>query len=742
MTAPDRATYVDMLRQWRRTAITQYDEQTRQWFDNLSKANAFAEVGTPGHPVTLAFVEAFLAVEDKDDALAESATQHMRTLRQFADRIPAEYIPDNAMYDSGQVPPQSNVFVLPYYCEAYGMLRHHPCLTAEDHETIGAIIADSVAPLFRFPEWGSHNRAMLRAWTLAAAAAVCPDRPERADWEQLGWQIAADSLTGWTVEDAASYHALWSRALIPYVDLSNRQAAFYREPTTRFYFEYNLNLLCPIGGLADFGDSDWAPSLQLYVAVFERAASAFRDPHYRWAAGEMYRRMQARVAPGAFFGDPCAWVHCAQWMDDTIQAQPPDWGSREVLEELAGKKVVFRSGWEPESTFLLLNYKPETDYGRTIRDYMRNTISVEAEKAHHGHSDENSISTLISDGVLLLHDGGYRERVPNGKYRADYYHARPVVRRGLLRQGESVYEFLHSDGHHRPMQTERIDFRTFREVEFSRTRASDTHTGYTHDRIVIYLKRLNWFVVVDAILFEQTGPYSVSNLFFTHEITASGTTQPSGSWPAGNWFDTRIGGMRGYEPANVDRRLLVSYIGRESAWQGSEPVQRYYRDEVLMHQSVSGRAVRGHRQVFCTALIPHAGTADPATLAASVSLAPVSRPVNFPGQAVALQVRHGQECVTLGIQLDLQAATRFADVRPRQDWDSGRTKYGDWETDANFFYGRQGSDGPHWAWTEATRLEFGGRELFQGPEGSFPLQYIEPSTRRAVSRWRAWESPQ
>ena len=735
MTTATRSTYVNMLRQWRSAAVERYDEQTRQWFEKLGAFNPFGEVGTPGHPVTLAFVEAFLAIEDGDDTLAASAAERMRTLRQFADRIPAEHIPDNAMYDSGRVPPQSSVFILPYFCEGYGMLRDHPCLTARDHETIQAIIADSVAPLFRFPEWGSHNRAMLRAWTLAAAAVACPDRPERGDWEQMGWQLASDSLTGWTVEDAASYHALWSRALIPYVDLSNRQAAFYREPTTRFYFEYYLNLLCPIGGLADFGDSDWAPSMQLYVAVFERAASAFQDPHYRWAAGEMYRRMQSRVAPGEFFGDPCAWVHCVQWMDETVVARAPDWGSREVLEELAGKKVVFRSGWEPDATFLLLNYKPETDYGRTIRDYMRNTISVEAEKAHHGHSDENSISTLISDGVLLLHDGGYREQVPNGKYRADYYHARPIVRRGLLRETASVYEFLHDDGHHRPMQTERIDFRTFSEVEFSRTRAQDLHTGYTHDRIVIYLKRLNWFIVVDSILLTQEGPYSVSNLFFTHEITFSGTTGSSGGW-----FDTRIGAMRGYEPADPNRRLLVSYLGQDNAWQGSEPVQRYYRDEVLMHQSLSGRATRGHRQVFCTALIPHCVTVDPqadaGALAASVTMAPVSRP----GEAVALHVRHAEESVTLGVKLDLEAATRFEDVRPRQDWDSGHTQYGDWETDANFLYGRQGADGPHWAWTEATRLRYGDEELFQGPVGTFPLQYIEPGVRRAVTQWRAWES--
>lgn len=719
-----RATYVEQVRRWLPEAYSAYEEQTRQWREGLKTPNDFGEVGTPSHPVTVALAEAFLSVEDGDDELVAQAGERLAGFRQFAEEIPAELVPDRAEYADG-MPPQGNFFVLPHYCEAYQLIRSHRSLSPAAHAQIQAIIADSLPPTYHFAEWGSHNRAMLRAWALAAAAAVCPDRPERERWLQMGRQLAADSIRGWTVEDASLYHAVWSRAVIAYIDQSGQAESFYRQPTSRFYYEYYLNLLCPIGGLADFGDSDWASCSDLYVAILERAAREYGDGHFRWAAGELYERLAAQ-AGSPTFGDPASWIHSARWMDEGVASHLPDWGSREVLEELATKKVVFRNGWAPESTFLLLNYKPETGYGRTIREYMKNTISVEAEKAHHGHSDENAVSTLVSGGSLLLHDGGYREDLPNGKYRADYYHARPVVRRGLLRQGESVYDFLHDDGRHRPMETECIDFRTFDEVEFSRTRATDRVAGYEHDRVIAYLKRLNLFVLVDAITFLQGGPYSVCNLFYTHEILASG----------GSWFDTRIGEMRGYAPREgAGRHLLVAMVPGAGKWEGSQGVRRYYTDEILLHQSASGQAKPGERLAFCTALMPHDGEADPAALAGQFSAAGCSRP----GAAVAVEVCRGGETITVGVKLDLLEGILFEDVRPRYTWESRRTVYGEYETDGHFLYARRSGQTVSWAWTEGTRLDCGGQTLFAAPEGTFPLQYTEPETRRGTASWRAWE---
>lgn len=105
------------------------------------------------------------------------------------------------------------------------------------------------------------------------------------------------------------------------------------------------------------------------------------------------------------------------WADDSIQPEEPGLLSCEVLDELVGKKAVFRDGWREDSTYLLYNYRDVGPYGKLTRDYLQNTIPVHAEKPHHGHADEQSICALCSGGAVLLRDGGLPGQL---------YHERPL----------------------------------------------------------------------------------------------------------------------------------------------------------------------------------------------------------------------------------------------------------------------------------------------------------------------------
>ena len=67
---------------------------------------------------------------------------------------------------------------------------------------------------------------------------------------------------------------------------------------------------------------------------------------------------------------------------------------------------MFRDGWGDDANYLLLNYRDEGPYALMPREYLRHTIPVEEEKMHHGHSDENAISLLMSGGSVLLNEAG------------------------------------------------------------------------------------------------------------------------------------------------------------------------------------------------------------------------------------------------------------------------------------------------------------------------------------------------
>ena len=708
-----------------RRSVT-YDEQLQGWIRSI-EPDGFFGYSPFGLPITCAFLGGFLYHVEGDEHYARIAREHLVNYRQFTGYYPKDYHTTRPEYHQG-LPPVPSMFALWQYVKSYQWIQESPCLADSDRRATESIVADSMPAFLHFPEWGAHNRTVLRALCLALAARAFPGNPEADDWDQMARIFACDSLKRWNIEDAMLYHGVWLHALIWYADTC-QVPDFFDHPVTRYYFEYFKQLLAPSGALADFGDSDWQSSSALYMACFARAAREYRDPEMMFAAERIFETIRKGSS-----GIPAseATVSAYLWLDDRIPSQMPSSGSGDVLDELAGKKIVFRNGWDPGSTFLLLNYKPETDFGVTQRDYLKNTLSVHAEKAHHGHSDENAICLLMQNESVLLHDGGYREELPNGKYRADYYHNRIVFREEELRPDTSVLDALAYDGTHCPVETMKIDFQSFQEIEMSRTRVIDRRHAYRWDRGLVYLKDRGWFVMFDGIHFlENAGSreertIGLSNLLFTREILGHGETH----------FDTRIDRLRDVEMPDHARLLICFPQARQGTfWIGSQPTRRYYQDEVVVHQSFSGPVRSGDDVAFITLLIPHGKGEDLGRFLGTIVLPEVDR---CP-QAVALEIEDAGQKITLGMKMNLESEILTENIRPRYNWGSGRTRYGDVQTDAHFFYCREQAGAMSYAFTEAVRLEYRNQEIFAAEPAAFPLQYAGEEMQVGIARWRAWE---
>jgi len=719
-----KASYLSLMKSTHERRLARYDESIKQWEEAIDLDNFFG-YNSPGQPMHTAIIEGFLYQTEGDRQYAADARERLVTYRRFADYYPEEFRNRRAEYKIG-LPPINSMFTIPIYMEAYDKVKDSDVWSDEDHQIIQKIVEDSAEAILAFPEWGSHNRCTLRAWSLISCANSFPNSDGADDWRQVAERMAADSIGRWSVEDAMLYHAIWLHSLMKYADAAGRPD-YFREPTTRFYLDYFLNMMTPAKTLVDFGDSDWNSNAAIYLAVFERAAKEYRDPYYAWAAQSLFEGLRNHAPDKEVFGAPAMWMDAYEWCDDEIEPEEPHWRSRELLDEVVGKKVMFRSGWGPDDTALAVNFKPDTDYGMTIREYMHHTIPVHAEKDHHGHSDENSICILMSDGTLLLHDGGYREKLPNGKYRQDLYHNRTVVRPGFLREGDPVYPFLDDDGTHRPMETQLVDFHTFDQVDFSRSRAIDKAMGYQIDRTVVYLKPEKTFVVIDGLRFLRDGDFTVSTLYYLGDVTGSGN----------RWFDGDQGReMRGANMPKTDTSLLIAYPQDDAGlWSDQESVTRYFRGENMLHQTLSGRFHVGQWQVMASVLTPHNNDLDPEILAGRITIPQVSR---HP-QAAAVSIETDDGVITVGVKLDRDDEILVQNLRPRYNWESGRTTYGKVETDARFVWTRDRGDTVDYAVTEAVRLDWEKQTLFEAAPFGFALQYTGDNVLDSVGKWRAWQ---
>ena len=717
-----KAEYVRYIRAAAEAGWEANPEIIDRWKNNVDPSVLWG-YNSPAHPIYLADALGFLYLETGQDQYAEQAAQLLTEYGSLRDAYPDDYYTTRIEYSDG-VPSLANFFFLPPYSRSYLRIKNSQALTDEMRATIEEDLAFSLDFQFRFPEWGAHNRAMLRAEGWYYGYLAMPDHPHAERWKQMAEIIARDNLTQWEIEDASGYQAIWLVALFSYAEITGQEDAFFEAPIVRYYSEYFKRMFSPANTIPDFGDSNWNPSWDRYIAVFEKLATVYQDPELKWIAQQLYEKAVSSSRYGVGAASHLTLAH--QWADESITAQRPTSLSQEVLEDIVGKKVVFRNGWEPSSTYLLLNYRDEGDGGLPHRDYLRQTLSVEEEKMHHGQSDENDIPLMMSGGSVLLHSSGYRSGLPSGPYgqfRADYYHNKVVVRKNKRDAQHPIQDFLHNTGAYRPVRTQKIDFLPFAETEMSRTRVIDDNMGYTWDRIITYLKEDDTFIVVDAIEANREDYFTYTNLWHTRQIHEQGP----------NYFDTSIDSIRSVAlPTN--KRLLIQFLETRAKSAGAYDEHRHFQSEKAIYQTQSSHYLQGDFEIFVTVLHPHtAGAPVTPTLNTFRLLEPESYP-----RGLAIEINRENETAYVCFKIDLDSELARENIRPRYTWEKGRIKFGPIETDAHYLYAVVEEDSLYYEASQFLNIYLNEQPVIEALPNTYGLQLDGSPARSSYSKWRAW----
>ena len=674
----------------------------------------------PGTAVQMAWLHAFLySVEGRPED-ARAAQDLLARMAAYRDRVPAGLARERIEYADG-LPAVPSFFQLADYAEAWARVRSAPGLDPAVGARVDDALAGSAEHVFTFPEWGAHNRAMLRAEGLAWSARALPAHPNAAHWRAMARALADDSIAAWEIEDAALYHPIWLQALLRYGEATGVDVA--STPQFRFYMASFAELLAPDGSMPAFGDAWWHSSLERWYVCFEWAAAELGDPELAWAAARVYGAL------GASDGPPTL-SRCVAWArlhhldrpppprEPAATARP---NGRGGLDDVLAKKVVLRSGHGPDDLYLLLNYRDEGDGGFSAREYLRRTLAVEHEKAHHGNEDENSIVLLMDGGAVLLHDGGYRDRAPSGPhgaYRADVFHQRLVARAGRPVDGESTLEFLLDEGAYDPVETTRVDRLSFELGEYARTRLVDRALGYTADRTLVLLREPRVVVCVDTVRVDRPGDRTFATLWATERVRERGRHFVLGA--------NETLGRDALAPA---RELLLLFPDGDGRSAGS--LRRHGRDEELTAQRRSGSFDAGERLAFVTVLWPVAPGTTPDALGWDLR-------ADAGHDGITVTLARSDEQVTVGIAADLDRGLVAENVRPRYEPAAGRAAYGDIQTDADLVLVHRRGQRARWAASNMTFVAVGDALAFEARR----LQLFQPtgrSDRVGRTKWRRWE---
>ncbi|MCX6571126.1 MAG: hypothetical protein NT006_06890 [Candidatus Aminicenantes bacterium] len=715
------------------------DELLAQWKKTFDPLNVFG-YRPPGGLLEMAVIYSYLYEKEKKSEYAARAKDVLLTYGDYRSAYPESSIKLRPDYTDG-VPALPDFFTAMRYIRTYDTLRRLGRLSPAEDKKAADLIAGSMRYLLRTQEWGPMNRSALRAESLAWAVRALPKHPDTPKWDMQRRALGDDNWGNWQIEDATIYNGVWLYSLLGYADALDEIKELFRTPEMFYYAQYYLNLMCPAGVVPDLGDAHWTSNWTHFLVFFEAAAAALRDPGLKWAAETIAAKFVDFDKPTSS-GLGYMLLDCYRWGTDEVKAAVPTASSMEVMEDVQGKKIVFRNGWSPLSSYLLLNYRDEGDGGLNFRDYLRDTIPVEEEKMTHGHADENSLVLLMSGGSVLLHDGGYRDYMPSGPYgayRQDYFHNRLCVRPEKIfwgqQAGESRYgvrdavpgqtllEFMRNAGSYRPVRTRKVDFLSFDDFDYSRTRVIDDGWGYQADRVVVYIKDPECYVVFDIFKALREDYFTIGALWHTRKIFDRGE----------HWYDT------GYDQIQnavlpQDKRLLIMFPLAEFRMEGVEAEKRHYQDEWLIHQSWAQHFELGETSAFVTVLVPHGAQDDPKAWLNRVSILP-SQPERG---AIGVVIKAGDKDLVVGVKNDLRMDMSRDYRRPRYTFDAGRIKIGDIETDGDFVFAASQPRSLDYTIVNLTRALYKGKALVEAGNALFGLGYDAKPDRGGLGKLRYW----
>ncbi len=736
-----RKQYLEFARATADYTWQEKDNIIERWRTRIDPEDIFG-YRSPSGLLEMAAIYATLYEIEGKKKYADRAKEVLLSYGDYRSEFKIEGSRREADYQEG-LPAFPDFFTTMRYLRAYDILKNKNYLSKAEMDKIDDMIAGSLVFILRTQEWGTMNRSALRAETLSWALRALPDHKVTHTLRTLEQALVSDNWGQWEIEDASLYHGVWVYAMIGCADAKHEIDDLFKTPEMYYYAQYFLHLMSPDMMIPDYGDAHRLVNWNRWIVFFEAAAKAYNDPGMKWAASVIANKyMDFNTTKSVGLG--YMMLDCYRYGTDDVKPEAPKDLSSEVMDDIVGKKIVFRDGWDENSSYMLLNYRDEGDGGLIYRDYLRSTIPIEEEKVTHGHADENSIAFMKYQGATLLTDGGYRDFIPSGyfgSFRQDYFHNRLCVRNekiwlgqkaGEYRysqsdhppiQAQSVLDFMHNAGSYKQVRTQKIDFLTFPEHDYSRTRMIDEQMGYEWDRVIVYIKDPVMYVVFDVFKSKSEQYFTAANFWHTQNIVKQGE----------HWYDTRYDSI-GKQQLGTDKNLLIYFPKNQYRFEQTHKETRNYQEEIAIAELSGQFFEQGQHIGFVTVLIPHDQNSVVEHIIPDIEyIGP-----EFEEDGLAVRITIGNRTIQTGIKSDLKSDWTRDDIRPKYSWESGRIKYGDIETNGDFFFTDRTGNDLSFTVVNLTRATYKNKLLYQQPSSYFGLNFDGKPDRPGIGKARYW----
>ena len=224
--AQSAARYLEYARASADWAWDRREESLTRWRAQFDPESPFG-YRPPGGLLETALVYSYFYEKEGTARYAERARDVLLTYGDYRNAFPDWAAKKRPDYDHG-VPALPDFFVVMRYLRAYDALHRLGKLSSSEVASIEEMVGHSIDYLLQTSEWGTMNRTVLRAESLAWAVKALPNHPRAAVWEKQRKALGDDNWGNWEIEDATIYHGVWLYALMGYADALGRSTSSSR----------------------------------------------------------------------------------------------------------------------------------------------------------------------------------------------------------------------------------------------------------------------------------------------------------------------------------------------------------------------------------------------------------------------------------------------------------------------------------------------------------------------------------
>ncbi|WOO40312.1 hypothetical protein [Rubellicoccus peritrichatus] len=284
-----------------------------------------------------------------------------------------------ALLHEVQFPSTDIQFTLSRITFCYLKARDDIELADSERSDVEAMLAAHADACLSMESGTEMNRGIMNTLGLYRTSKLLPDHSNSASWRSKALENWNQGLmrTKDSNEDSTSYVELWLyNMMMAAYEIEPDPQDFFQQSWVKNIFERKLGLLNSFGMDFRISSSDQIQN----PAIYEWAATIYRDGRYKWAAQRIFNFLRAQEAQANHVYREPVFLYTS---DDIIPVQPNgnSYYSDRRYDQLFPDKLALRSGFGPAATFLSVNL---------------------FNGGGHGMADGSSVITLVDEYGLLL----------------------------------------------------------------------------------------------------------------------------------------------------------------------------------------------------------------------------------------------------------------------------------------------------------------------------------------------------